>query len=68
MVSERETISCREEFFFLHAKKGGTKKKEVKFVCEGDKIAANLEQECSMGSRAENRGDAERTELSREAW
>ena len=36
--------------------------------CEGEKIATDLEQECSIGSRGENHGDVERTKLRREAW
>ena len=45
---------------FLRRGRRGAKKKEVQFVEEGEKIAANLEQECSIVTRGENQRDAKR--------
>lgn len=40
----------------------------LNLFCKGEKIATNLEQECSMVSRGENHRDAEKTKLNREVW
>lgn len=66
MVSERERFPAERSFCMR--RKEVPKRRGTVCLFVGEKIAANLEQECSIGSRGENRGDAKRTKLKREAW